>query len=654
MTFFPERLKPESDTVKSGRVNFFSHLTPVVTNLFQNKLSSLHEQLIPEKDENVWVKRGKDDDKQTKANPGKENIDSYHRPVNGINASNISEQDGDYTTPGNEAGNNENERTLQNEKLAKELQANKESEKDESTLISKQEQKLKTSKEEEEERQTEKVKEPGDEDREKQKQIENAREEEERRKEIKQEEQKKREQEEQEILQQQLDIEKEKERQKQLEKQKQLEIEKKKEQEKQRRLEKAKEEREKTQKIEKEKEREREKLQQLENQKQHKLEIEKEKEREKEKQRKLEKSREEREKSREMEREKQQLEKERKQELELQKENQRDKQRELEKAKDEERLKQDQREIEKTKETEKEKERLKQKDLPKEREKLDKKDDSKDKKDKPKMEKRGSSSSLMAQTKSSWRKSLGFSGFKSKEKKEDKREPFANTLRTSDFPKKSEKVLFRDKRGKVSAEERRSKSKSLGDLEARLKPLREEIHLDQSSTRGLSTEDIPTDSQAGASLPPPFTDRRSPVGKDGEGKNVSKFQIYQDAVNQLNQAIKSITDLHAQVLEEDNSDDKEEMLALLTNTFTDTEEHCKQLRMRSTEVFKPRNRSMASNFSFSMNNLDTLATSSQPAMHRRASEASVPTAVEQEDASRDLLMRYSDILVEMVKQKLST
>lgn len=97
------------------------------------------------------------------------------------------------------------------------------------------------------------------------------------------------------------------------------------------------------------------------------------------------------------------------------------------------------------------------------------------------------------------------------------------------------------------------------------------------------------------------------------------------------------------------------MLSLLANTFTDTEEHCKQLRLRSSDAGKPRDsgRPLSGNFSFSMSNLDTAGAKSTGTLNKYASEACVATAVEQDDdPSRDLLMRYSDILVEMVKQKL--
>jgi hypothetical protein len=220
-------------------------------------------------------------------------------------------------------------------------------------------------------------------------------------------------------------------------------------------------------------------------------------------------------------------------------------------------------EIEKEKERERkgksqvEKKEAKEEEEKERKEKEENKENHKDKKEKSKadpsvvgkMEKRGSSSSLMAQTKSSWRKSLGFSGFSSKHKdKKDNRQgstPFASTLRSSDQPvKRSEKILFRDKKSKVSTEERKSKSKSLGDLDARLKPLKEVLILDPSvpPSHVVSTADIPrelsSDHQTQAkkdvltgprptlsplnddallqetSSPPPFTDRRSPIGKD--------------------------------------------------------------------------------------------------------------------------------------------
>jgi len=97
------------------------------------------------------------------------------------------------------------------------------------------------------------------------------------------------------------------------------------------------------------------------------------------------------------------------------------------------------------------------------------------------------------------------------------------------------------------------------------------------------------------------------------------------------------------------------MLSLLTNTFTDTEEHCKQLRLRSSEAGRARdsNKPLSGNLSLSMGNLDTVGTNRQTSsLNRYASEACVATATDQEDPSRDLLMRYSDILVEMVKEKL--
>jgi hypothetical protein len=110
------------------------------------------------------------------------------------------------------------------------------------------------------------------------------------------------------------------------------------------------------------------------------------------------------------------------------------------------------------------------------------------------------------------------------------------------------------------------------------------------------------------------------------------------------------------VLEDNNAEDKEHILSLLTNTYTDVEEQCKRQRLRANQAYKSGNaaKSLTGNFSYSTSNIDCLRSSESAKLSRRASEACVPTAVdEQEAASRDLLMRYSDILVDMVKQKLN-
>ncbi|XP_048586739.1 mitogen-activated protein kinase-binding protein 1 isoform X2 [Nematostella vectensis] len=180
------------------------------------------------------------------------------------------------------------------------------------------------------------------------------------------------------------------------------------------------------------------------------------------------------------------------------------------KEKEKERMKKEEKHKEKTKKEEKEREKEKEKTKKEEKESREKektkkeekesKEKDKQKKDPPsgKLEKRDSMTSLTAHTKSSWRRTLGFGGFKSKDKKEDRKSlpAFVSTVKSTEatISKQVEKAQLRDKRGRVSAEERKAKARSMGDLDQRMKPSAKDAPtLDMSvpPTRVMSTMDIP-------------------------------------------------------------------------------------------------------------------------------------------------------------------
>lgn len=108
-----------------------------------------------------------------------------------------------------------------------------------------------------------------------------------------------------------------------------------------------------------------------------------------------------------------------------------------------------------------------------------------------KPERKSLSGSLNSEKKS-WRKSLGLSGFSSREKKERR----VSTLELKPgetISSAAKKVRLRDKKGRLAVEERKMKSRSLGDIDQKLKTLNEVSILDPSApiTRVVSTADIP-------------------------------------------------------------------------------------------------------------------------------------------------------------------
>ena len=121
-----------------------------------------------------------------------------------------------------------------------------------------------------------------------------------------------------------------------------------------------------------------------------------------------------------------------------------------------------------------------------------------------KLDRKGSSGSLNSEKKS-WRKSLGLSGFSSREKKERRGSAPLDLKPGETISSAAKKVQLRDKKGRLSAEERKAKSRSMGDINQKLKTLDEVSILDPTSpiTRVVSTTDIPSvvENQSNTALP---------------------------------------------------------------------------------------------------------------------------------------------------------